>query len=152
MKTIQTARTRFIAAVVMVAVFLYGCATTSVMYNGGTYNEAVILPNTGTASILLSSAAPQVSVVIDDRILLDARYLQTRRVDVRNIPLGTHTIKVFANSWQLSGPIDYSGTLDVSGSGASPIIIQVPPYSTLYWVYIIACAVVAFLPAVVVYY
>ncbi len=147
MKNIQTVVVRCIAVVVVAAVFLSGCATTSVAYE-----EGARLRHTGNLSVLLSKAAPQVSVIIDDRILVDARCLQTRRVDVEGIPVGPHRIKVFANSWQLSGPVDYSAPIDINEGGTLPIVIQVPAYSTLYWVYVIAIAVVSVLPTIVVVY
>ncbi len=134
------------AAIVMSALLLFGsCATTTVPYDGRLRAEP-----SGNINILMSRAAPQVSVVVDDRILVDARVWGTRRVDIENVPPGEHRVRVFANSWQLSGPIDFSDTVDVSERGNVPVVIQVSPYSTLYWIYLIGVGIVSALPTIVV--
>lgn len=129
-----------------VCLIAFSACTTTAYFTSGSAAEP-----TGSLSILLSSAAPQVSVLVDDRILVDARIFATRRVDVLRVPAGTHSVRVFANSWQLSAPIDFSETIDIGSNKNVPVVIQVPPYSTLYWVYVIAIGVASMIPVVVVY-
>ena len=128
---------RWIALILCSALFLNACATIKKPY-GKMGKEKY----SGIIQILLSRSTPELSVVIDDIILVDARRWGTRRVDVLRVPPGEHEIKVFASSWMLSKPFNYSKTIEVLEDGSTPVIIQVPPYSKLYWTYIIITLVV----------
>ncbi len=59
---------------------------------------------------------------------------------------------MFANTWQLEGPIDHSETVSISDGAAVPMILQVPKYSTMYWIYLTGVVgvstVVSALPAI----
>ena len=138
---------RIIFLVLCVSFLTAGCATTNQQYQSGFGSGS-----DGDINILLSRVSPQVSVVIDEKIVLDSRWLGTRRVNVIGVPPGEHTVHVFANSWQLASPLDEKRTISVSERASVPVVVQVPQYSTLYWVYVIALGVVSALPAVVVYY
>ena len=144
---IKTKRIRFscLALIASVSVLVAGCATTTVQY------KKEPKPQDGSINILLSRAAPKLSVVMDDDILVDARVWGTRRVNVENIPPGKHQVKVFASSWHLSEPVNYSESVEVPEGGEVPVIMQVPPYSTMYWVYVIAVGVVSAIPVIIVY-
>ncbi len=100
----------------------------------------------------MNRAIPQLTVVMDNKILLDSRGSNTRRVNIKNIPYGEHTIEVFANSWQLKENFHYSGIKNIDSEYETPLTLQVPAYSTLYWIYVIGVAIVSALPSVVVYY
>ena len=136
---------RWLASLMSIAILSAGCATTSVPFR----EDAP--PRSETINILLSRASPQVSVIVDDRILVDARYWGTRRVNIENVPPGEYQVRVFANNWQLSGPIDYSETIEVLEGENIPIILQVPPYSTMYWIYIIGIGVASSIPIFFIY-
>lgn len=126
---------------------LGGCATTQVEFENSIWSMG-----DGEINILLSRAVPQLTVLVDDRIVLDARGFNTRRVDIRNVPSGSHRVKLFANSWQLENDLYYEEEVRVGRGERLPIMVSVPRYSTLYWVYIIGVAIVSALPSVVVYY
>lgn len=140
-------RAGFLAIVILALLVLGGCATTQVQYETTIWNMA-----DGEINILLSRAVPQLTVVVDDRVLVDARGVNTRRVDIRNLPSGPHRVKLFANSWQLENDLYYEEEVRVGRGEKRPIMVSVPRYSTLYWVYIIGVAIVSALPSVVVYY
>ena len=126
---------------------LGGCATTQVDYQEDFWGA-----NDGEINILLSRSVPQLTVLVDDRIVLDARGFNTRRVDIRNLPSGPHRVKLFANSWQLENDLYHEEEIMLGRGERMPIMVNVPRYSTLYWVYIIGVALVSTLPSVVVYY
>ena len=126
---------------------LGGCATTQVDYQEDFWGT-----NEGEINILLSRSVPQLTVLVDDRIVLDARGFNTRRVDIRNVPSGSHRVKLFANSWQLESDLYHEEEIKLGRGEKLPVMVNVPHYSTLYWVYIIGVAIVSALPSVVVYY
>ena len=137
---------RIILLVLCVSIFTAGCVTNQQYPNGPRRRTD------GNINILLSRVSPQVSVVVDNKIVLDSRWLGTRRVNVLGVPPGEHLVHVFANSWQLAGPLNEEHTINVPEQGSVPVVIQVPQYSVLYWVYVIALGVVSALPTVLVYY
>jgi hypothetical protein len=124
------------------------CATTSVEYEEG----FSLFKSGSEVNILLARAVPQLTVLIDDKIVVDSRVWGTRRVDIQSIPEGQHTIKMFANSWQLKENFSYEEKFDLRKNAKKPIMVQVPQYSTMYWIYVIGIAIVSALPSVVVYY
>jgi len=127
---------------------LVSCASTEVQYE----KSFLGLDKGGELNILLSRAIPQLTIIVDDKIVMDARIFGTRRVDIKNVPKGEHSVKMFANSWQLKENFKYEGTLTVKTGKDIPVMIDVPQYSTMYWIYVIGIAVVSALPTVVVYY
>jgi hypothetical protein len=129
---------------------LLGCATVDRSYEEENIFEA--FSRKGEVTVLLNRAIPGLTVVMDNKILLDSRGSSTRRVNIKNIPYGEHTIGVFADSWQLKENFNYSGKIEVDSEYEEPVMLQVPPYSALYWIYVIGVAVVSALPSVVVYY
>lgn len=137
---------RFSAAATIVFFLLstIGCGTVDRYYPNG---EGA--PVAGDINILLTRAAPGVSVVIDNKIALDSRYFGTRRVNIIGAPAGEHELEIFASSWQLSEPLNVTETVEVTRGTDSPVVVQVPQYSTLYWVYVIAIGVASALPVVI---
>lgn len=127
---------------------LAGCATMQVEYESNFWGS----DNRGEINILLARSVPQLTVLVDDRIVLDARGWNTRRVDIRNIPTGTHRVKMFANSWQLKEDFHYEDTVVLGRGDRVPLMVSVPQYSTAYWIYVIGIAVISALPSVIVYY
>jgi len=127
---------------------LGGCATTEVAYEDNFFG----LESKGEIDILLSRAVPQLTVLVDDRLVLDARGWNTRRVDVRNVPAGTHRVKMFANSWQLEENLYFEETVVLDRGEKLPLVVSVPSYSTMYWIYVIGIAIISALPSVIVYY
>lgn len=128
--------------------FLSSCATTQVSYEQSIFG----FDRGGEVNIVLSRAVPQLTIVVNDKIVLDARTFGTRRVDIKGLPRGEHSIKMFANSWQLKENFRYEGTVEVRAGRSQPVMVEVPQYSTMYWVYVIGLAVVSALPSVVVVY
>lgn len=92
------------------------------------------------------------TVVIDDRILVDARPFWTRRVDIIGVPPGQHRLRVLANSWQLKKEIDFDTEIRLEENDSRIAMVSVPPYSAGYWAYIVALAVGSALPVVIVSY
>lgn len=136
------------ALVALALLVLGGCATTEVAYENNFFG----LESKGEINILLSRAVPQLTVLVDDRIVLDARGWNTRRVDVKNVPGGTHRVKMFANSWQLEENFYFEETVTLGRGEKLPIMVGVPRYSAMYWIYVIGIAIVSALPSVIVYY
>ena len=136
------------ALALLALLVLGGCATTEVAYEDNFFG----LESKGEIDILLSRAVPQLTVLVDDRLVLDARGWNTRRVDVRNVPAGTHQVKMFANSWQLEENLYFEETVVLGRGEKLPLLISVPNYSTMYWIYVIGIAIVSALPSVIVYY
>jgi hypothetical protein len=127
---------------------LTSCATTQVEYERNFWGS----DNEGEINILLARSVPQLTVIVDDRIVLDARGWNTRRVDIKNLPSGSHTVKMFANSWQLEEDFQYEEKVTLGRGEKIPLMVNVPRYSTMYWIYVIGVAVISALPSVVVYY
>ena len=136
------------ALALLAILVLGGCATTEVAYEDNFFG----LGSKGEINILLSRAVPQLTVLIDDRLVLDARGWNTRRVDVRNVPEGTHRVKMFANSWQLEENLYFEETVVLDRGEKLPLMVSVPNYSAMYWIYVIGIAIVSALPSVIVYY
>ena len=133
-----------LATIIIFLVGIIGCATVDTYYPN---REGK--PVAGAINVLLTRAAPGVSVIIDNKIALDSRYFGTRRVNIIGVPAGEHEIEVFASSWQLKEPLNVVETIEVTTGADSPIIVQVSPYSTMYWVYVIAVGIVSALPALI---
>lgn len=127
---------------------LGGCATTQVEYENNFWGSG----GDGEINILLSRSVPQLTVIIDDRIVLDARGWNTRRVDILNVPSGPHRVKLFANSWQLEENFHYEDKVVLGRGERLPLMIGVPQYSAMYWIYVIGLAIISALPTVVVHY
>lgn len=130
-----------------ILLLLTACTTTDVQYK----DNFLGLATTGEATIILSRAVPQLTLLVDDKILIDARWMGTRRVNISNLPLGTHTIQMFANSWQLEENFSYTGTITVKRAN-TPIMLEVPQYSPMYWIYTISMVILSALPSVAVSY
>jgi len=144
----KTAKSWLIPIAFLSLLVLGGCATTQVEYESNFWGSN----DKGEINILLSRSLPQLTVLVDDRIILDARSWHTRRVDIRNVPIGPHRVKMFANSWQLEENFYYEETVMLGAGGRLPIAVGVPQYSALYWIYIIGLAIISALPTVVIYY
>lgn len=132
-------------AAATLAVVVLACCATTVPYS----KDAEAL-QTGTVTILLSSTAPRLSVVLDGRVLVDKRLYETQRVDVVGVPAGQHTIRVFTENWQLSRTINYEATVEVKPGDTNSIPIEVPPRSQLYWVFSVGLIVLEVVPVIVV--
>jgi hypothetical protein len=129
--------------------FFLGCATTSVKYDEDAFFS--LNNNKGEINILLARAVPKMTLVMDDKILVDSRFWGTKRVDIKNVPNGEHKIKAFADSWQLKENFQFEQTIEVKKNAKVPIMVQVPQYSTMYWIYVIGIAIVSALPSIIVY-
>jgi hypothetical protein len=127
---------------------LVGCTTTQVAYE----QNFLGISAGGEVNLLLARAVPQLTVIIDDKVVLDARFFGTRRVDIEGVPNGEHSLKLFANSWQLEKSFMYECNFVMKRNGILPIAIEVPQYSIMYWIYVIGIAVVSALPTIVVRY
>lgn len=144
----KAGKTCLFGLAVLALLVLGGCATTEVAYEDNFFG----LESKGEINILLSRSVPQLTVLVDDRIVLDARGWNTRRVDVKNVPGGMHRIKMFANSWQLEENFYYEENIALDRGEHLPLTVAVPRYSTMYWIYVIGIAIVSALPSVIVYY
>lgn len=133
---------------VVFAILLCSCATTQVEYE----SSFLGIEKGGEINILLSRSVPQLTIIIDDQIMIDARWFNTRRVNIKNVPKGEHSIKMFANSWQLKENFKYEDSISVTNGKDIPIMVDVPQYSTMYWIYVVGITIVSALPSIIIYY
>lgn len=143
-------RTAILLALVAISAFflLTACTTVDVEFREDFFS----LESTGDVSILLSRAVPRLTVLVDNRVVLDGRLADTRRVDILNVPEGSHEIRMFADSWKLKENFHYETDVRIRRNETTFVTAIVPQFSTMYWIYIIGMAVASSLPTVVVHY
>lgn len=137
-----------IFAVLFAGFFLAGCATIDVEYEGDYFDFG----GKGDISLIMSRSVPRLTVLVDNRIVLDGRHADTRRVDILGVPEGSHRIVMFADSWKLKENFHFETDVRVRRGETEVVTALVPQYSPMYWIYIIGMAIASSLPPVVVRY
>ena len=137
---------KIVVLFVALIIILASCTTARISYT----QESDIKSETAKVTVLLSRAVPQLSVIMNDKILLDSRGFSTKKVIISDVPIGENKIKMIANSWQLRENFTYRDSIMVKSNSENPLTREVPQYSTMYWVYVVGIGVASVLPSIIV--
>lgn len=87
----------------------------------------------GSLIVKFSNPIKNVNITVDDNLIAEDKF--TERVEVDNMPVGEHKIKVIASSWELKNDVNKIEEIDIQPNGKQTMLVQVPPKSTGYWIY-----------------
>jgi len=87
----------------------------------------------GSVIIKFSNPIKNVNITVDGNLIAEDKF--TKRVQVDNMPIGQHEIKVIASSWELKNDVNKIDKMDIQPNDKKTMLVQVPPKSTGYWIY-----------------
>lgn len=87
----------------------------------------------GSMIVKFSNPIKNVNITVDGNLIAEDKF--TKRVQVDNMPVGEHEIKVIASSWELKNDINKVEKMDIQPNDKKTMLVQVPPKSTGYWIY-----------------
>ena len=86
----------------------------------------------GTIVIHLSDAMPNVYVSIDGQLVAEKKH--TRRIEIKDVPVGFHQLAVAATSGYRTEAVAYDEAVEVKGGKVRDVLISTPPMSSGYWI------------------
>lgn len=95
-----------------------------------------------TSSIVLkpSKATEKTNVTINDNLIVDRK--NVKDVTIKNVPEGTHVVNFTSESGWYKEKLNAQMEIKTKGDGKTITkLVEVPPYSTGYWIYITALAI-----------
>ncbi len=98
------------------------------------FKEPVKSKKYGSLIVKFSTAVQGVNVTLDDKLV--AKDKHTEWIEINNIPVGKHEVNVIAASGNLESDIDVEQTVTIEPNQQSTVLVQVPPASTGYWLYL----------------
>lgn len=106
-------------------------------------NEAT---NTGTLVIKPSKPTQRTFVTINDSLVVDRKFAKS--VSLKNVPEGAHVINYTSeNSWY-KDKLNAEIVVKLDKGREITKLVEVPPYSTGYWIYVTGSAIVGALIAI----
>lgn len=107
-----------------------------VTYLGNSNNtgKIVLMPNTPTS---------KTSVTLNDNLIVTNKNVKT--VTINNVPVGENNIKYVSANYWYKEKLDEKITVNVQEGQTHTKLIEVPPYSTGYWIYSIGSGAAALL-------
>jgi len=87
----------------------------------------------GSVIVKFSNPIKNVNVTVDGNLIAEDKF--TERVQVDNMPVGQHEVKVIASSWELKNDVNKVEKMDIQPNDKKTMLVQVPPKSTGYWIY-----------------
>ncbi len=96
-------------------------------------NYQVNSENTGEVKLKPTRYTNSTLVTIDDNLIVDRKNVKS--VTIKNIPEGSHNIKYSAADHWYKSSLDVEIKADVKKGKKITKIVEVPPYSTGYWIY-----------------
>jgi hypothetical protein len=102
--------------------------------------------SSGTGKVVLKPSKPTTKtlVTINDKLIVDMK--NAKSVTINNLPIGEYSIHYTSdNSWY-KDKLDVKIPLKVEEGSDKTMLVEVPPFSTGYWIY---CSGAAILPWVI---
>jgi len=89
---------------------------------------------TNTGKVVLKPAEPtnRTYVTFNDSLLVNKKYVKS--VTIHNVPSGEHQVHYTSNNYVYKEKIDGKMTVNVDNNRVITKLIEVPPYSTGYWI------------------
>jgi len=89
---------------------------------------------TNTGKVVLKPAEPtdRTYVTFNDSLLVNKKYVKS--VTIHNVPRGEHQVHYTSNNYVYKEKIDGKMTVNVDNNRVITKLIEVPPYSTGYWI------------------
>jgi hypothetical protein len=89
-----------------------------------------------TGKIVIKPSRPiaPTSLTLNDKLLVEGKNI--KKITITDVPEGTHKVNLVSNSWQLKESIDAKIDVTVKPGNEVTKLVQVPPYSTGYWIYL----------------
>jgi len=112
----------------LTVLMLIGCAG-NVYKNFGYSKE-----DKGTLIVKFPANIQKVNITVNG--ILAVADAHTSYIQIENIPIGEHTIRIVAASGGRMSPINVTKKILIEKNVSKTILIDVAPYSTGYWVYV----------------
>ena len=95
--------------------------------------------NTGQVILKPIKPTERTYVTINDNLIVDKKNVNS--VTIKNVPNGDYNIHYTSdNSWY-KDKLDFQVSLKMEDGREMTKLVEVPPYSTGYWIYVIAMAI-----------
>ena len=102
--------------------------------------------NTGTISLKPVKPTTKTFVTINDNLIVEKKNVKS--VKILNVPNGEYKIHYSSdNSWY-KNKLDSNIVVKMEGNKEVTKIVEVPPFSTGYWIYITGCVAIPIIIAV----
>jgi hypothetical protein len=99
--------------------------------------------NTGKVVLKPTNATSTTYVTINDNLIVDRKNVKS--VTINNIPNGDYSIRYTSDNSFYKNKLDAKIPLKMENSKEITKLVQVPPYSTGYWIYLCGIAVLPWL-------
>jgi hypothetical protein len=130
----------FICALFVFASLLTGCASNVyIKYSGLSETQEY-----GSVVVKLSEPMQKVNVTLDDNIVVEDKH--TKRVQIDQVPVGKRSVNVIAEGSNRKEALNKTLDVVVEPNQTKMLLLDVPSYSTGYYVYLAVAAVVAAVP------
>ncbi|WP_138429941.1 hypothetical protein [Fodinibius saliphilus] len=103
----------------------------------------------GTLIVKFSNPIKNVNITVDGNLIAEDKF--TERVEVANMPVGKHKVKVIASSWELKDDVNNVEEMNIQPNSKQTMLVEVPPKSTGYWIYQTAIYTVTFITSYYLY-
>ncbi len=88
---------------------------------------------TGKVNFQPSTSLGQASLVVNGKLLVDKQ--DVKKITVQNLPDGLYNYHLTCDNWRYAQKADAESNFHVQGEGEKTILIETPPYSNGYWMY-----------------
>lgn len=105
----------------------------------------------GTGTVVLKPSKPteRTFVTINDSLIVDKKFAKS--VTIKNVPQGNYLVNYISeNSWYKE-KLDAKFDINLLKDREITKLVEVPPYSTGYWIYIAATAISSALLTILLY-
>jgi len=102
--------------------------------------------NTGTVVLKPSKPTERTFVTINDNLIVDKK--KVKFVTINNVPDGDYNIHYTSESGWYKEKLDAKIPVQMENGKEITKLVEVPPYSTGYWIYLTGCAI---LPWVIIF-
>lgn len=95
--------------------------------------------NTGKVVLKPSKPTQRTYVTINDSLVVDKKFAKS--VTLNNVPKGAHVVNYISENVWYKDKLDAEISLTMESGREITKLVEVPPYSTGYWIYVAASAI-----------
>jgi uncharacterized protein YcfL len=99
--------------------------------------------NTGKVILMPNTPTEKTSVTLNDNLIVNKKYVKSVTID--NVPVGEVNIKYVSSNYWYKDKLDENIKLDLKENQRATKLIEVPPYSAGYWIYISSIPIISLL-------